>query len=225
MSSDQFVIIIDGPIGVGKSTVLEWKPFCDNEHRRVYYLKENVNKWMNYSIGREEQINLLDHTKISPYIRQKYILKDLEDEFTRAIKGVENELSYPQRPVFVIERGIHGSKIFTDIDSDLMTTEEKNELNGLYKQSTHFANLVFIIHPFTPPNRVETRTHDKLLRQGFREKVWKAYDKYVKQNYSSENIVIVNRDNYEGDVERMVYTIANEFENRFFNSLEKKNVI
>lgn len=148
-----FVVVIDGPQGVGKTTFLNDRPL--DAYWKTKYLLENTSVWHNFPVlmrPRDEEdvvdyldelfVNLLDQSKISPLIRQKYILMNLAGEIERA-RADTTETD----EILVIERGFLGWEVFTRMDRERIPAKGWDELKALYEYMYTESDLRIVMLP------------------------------------------------------------------------------
>lgn len=121
-----FTIVVDGSIGVGKSTLLSSVVFPQKIADRpvkIHVLPENVAKWINYPIDDTKTVNLLTGDT-SIFEKQMYITANLCEEYDELIKSINTNDNILH--LLLIERGYIGADVFTSMEYEggNITSEE-----------------------------------------------------------------------------------------------------
>lgn len=172
------IITIDGPMGVGKSSVIEKLAFPNFFSIKI---PEDVAKWTEYRspfFQTDNPINLLDETSIPPFHREFFILESiclcLHDIFE----------DKQQRPdLVIVERGISAVfNIFVPMELALgkITSEEANRLVTYYSRFIEAYPSDLTIRLTLDKTEAGKRAKAMIpqVRDGFASDIWDAYQTF-----------------------------------------------
>lgn len=146
-AQDPIVIAVEGPIGAGKSLLLDKDPLPEDlemagRHLKIKYVHKNVEDWKHYRYdqhgnGEGKYVNLTYSDRTNCFTRHSAIYKSFANHLQKAKEEVQARCNHEHHlPVLIVEGGLTAFRRVIEIDweANRMTPKEYKKLQDMIRE-------------------------------------------------------------------------------------------
>lgn len=226
------IIVIDGPMGVGKTSLLKTDDKgrvipLDKIATKQYVIREDTQSWTQVQLLNGTRVNMLDLDQVPSYIREMYVFlestKALQKTYDQAVRECSSSNVIP---LIFIDRGLNPAwRIFAKMDRDLkyINPLEEYMLKTAYETLSHHHQpdlIVYLKATYETSLKGVTRRalqsdNADTLRPEWVRQIWEYYQNFrlLDDNSSSNsNLVSINRDLFEDNLDGLRQEVSTQVE-------------